>query len=326
MQVKSPKMMATKNISTSTGVKWLKAPRSQDTSNSHSWFGTKLSALHSKTNQLHFWPEQVRSWNENESQQKPYPLPTFLHLNVGWALLKELHGATLLPAITVPFSPRPAWDSEYFFSSSRQAASSTGSWGLPRWVVNGLFLEVCYGAIFRTEKISVYGSDSSQRLEDFKICVLQIKISCSFGKVLFPKESHRLAWTPRHHDCSVCLEHSVVRLCFSGARHWASSKEVGERQGCSNTLEGCIEQEKHKVFPCKTRSQTRGVAISDRQLQAVQMTTARCNASKMLAISIDSLARPPNTHPFTTCRQASGFLPRRNYSSSSKHLLIRILT
>ena len=43
---------------------------------------------------------------------------------------------------------------------------------MSRWA----FFGGCYG----NRKISVYGSDSSQRLEDFKMCVLQIKISCSF--------------------------------------------------------------------------------------------------------------------------------------------------
>ena len=122
--------------------------------------------------------------------------------------------------------------------------------------------------------------------------------------VLLPKESHRLAWTPWHHDCSVCLKHSVVSLSFKwknlGA-HWASGKEVGERQGRSNTLEGCIEQEKQKVFPWKTPSLVTAGNSKPSKWRKMQCFKKAVNLYKFFS-------KTPNTHPFPTCKTGIWFL------------------
>lgn len=160
MQVKSPKMMATKNISTSTGVKWhpkRQDPKTRLKQSQLIWNKTKCSTQQNKSASFLTWTK-VRSWNENESQQKPYPLPTFLHLNVLGPFLKELHGAfittyhcSLLPPTCLGFGVFLQFFTPGSFKYWILGEAPTRS--------DGLFLEVVMGHLQNRKNLSLWSKE-----------------------------------------------------------------------------------------------------------------------------------------------------------------------
>lgn len=158
-------------------VKWLKAPRSQGTWNILSWLEqTKCSTQQNKSASFLTWTMFFKWQHHWRHLKKHMPLPTFLHLKV----FAPFESTVWCVYYQLSFPSPPDLPGIRSISSVLHARQLQvlDPGDFPDECKDGLF-GGCFGHL-QNRKISVYASDSSQRLEDFKIFVIQSQISCSF--------------------------------------------------------------------------------------------------------------------------------------------------